>query len=126
MSRSTESELPAELAEDEILLSPRLKIPFCVPDIGEEEIQAVTECLRSGWLTTGNRCATFEKDFSRFVGGEVESIAVSSCTAGLEIALAALGIGAGHEVITTDFTFSATAMSIVHVGATPVLADIDP
>ena len=126
MTRSTESELPAELAEDEILFSPRLKIPFCIPDIGEEEIQAVTECLRSGWLTTGNRCATFEKDFSRFVGGEVESIAVSSGTAGLEIALAALGIGAGDEVVTTDFTFSATAMSVVQVGATPVLADIDP
>ena len=126
MSGSTRSKLPAELAEDEILFSPRLKIPFCKPDIGEEEIQAVTECLRSGWLTTGSRCAAFERDFSRFLGGEIESIAVSSGTAGLEIALAALGIGAGDEVITTDFTFSATAMSIIHVGATPVLADIDP
>jgi dTDP-4-amino-4,6-dideoxygalactose transaminase len=124
MLTDTEGALP--IAEDEILNSPRLKIPFSLPDIGEEEIQAVTECLRSGWLTTGSRCATFEKDFARFVGGDVESVAVSSCTAGLEIALAALGIEAGDEVITTDFTFSATAMSVIHIGATPVLADIDP
>src|SRR6202158_1057698 len=122
----TDAEGALPIAEDEILNSPRLKIPFSLPDIGEEEIQAVTECLRSGWLTTGGRCATFEKDFARFVGGDVESVAVSSCTAGLEIALAALGIEAGDEVITTDFTFSATAMSVIHIGATPVLADIDP
>jgi dTDP-4-amino-4,6-dideoxygalactose transaminase len=118
--------LPENVAEDEILTPRQLRIPFALPDIGEEEIAAVTECLRSGWLTTGSRCATFEKDFTSFVGGEVESIAVSSCTAGLEIALAAFGIGRGDEVITTDFTFSATAMSVVHVGATPVLTDVDP
>src|SRR5260370_23742155 len=122
----TDTEGAPPIAEDESRNSPRIKIPFSLPDIGEEEIQAVTECLRSGWLTPGSRCATFEKDFALFVGGDVESVAVSSCTAGLEIALAALGIEAGEEVITTDFTFSATAMSVVHIGATPVLADIDP
>jgi dTDP-4-amino-4,6-dideoxygalactose transaminase len=102
------------------------KIPFARVDITEEEIDAVVECLRSGWLTTGAVCAIFERDFSTFLGGGIETVAVSSCTAGLEIALAALGIGAGDEVITTDFTFSATAMSVVHVGAKPVLIDIDP
>jgi dTDP-4-amino-4,6-dideoxygalactose transaminase len=101
-------------------------VPFSRPDIGQEEIDAVTECMRSGWITTGPRCHTFERDFAAFVGGGVEAIAVSSCTAGLEIALAALGITAGDEVITTDFTFSATAMSVVRVGAKPVLVDIDP
>ncbi|MDA9464513.1 pyridoxal phosphate-dependent aminotransferase [Bradyrhizobium sp. CCBAU 53415] len=109
------------------MLTPRhQKVPFSLPDIGQQEIDAVVECLRSGWLTTGSRCVAFEQDFTRFVGGDVESLAVSSCTAGLEIALAAFGIGEGDEVITSDFTFSATAMSIVHVGAKPVLADIDP
>jgi dTDP-4-amino-4,6-dideoxygalactose transaminase len=101
-------------------------VPFALPDIGEDEIAAVVECLRSGWLTTGNRAFTFERDFAAFLGGDVEAVAVSSCTVGLEIALAALGIKAGDEVITSDFTFSASAMCAVHVGATPVLADIDP
>ena len=101
-------------------------VPFALPDIGEEEISAVVECLRSGWLTSGPRCLTFERDFAAFIGGGVEAVAVSSCTAALEIALAALGIGPGDEVITTDYTFSATAMSAVHVGAKPVLVDIDP
>ena len=101
-------------------------VPFAVPDIGEEEINAVVECLRSGWLTTGPRCLTFERDFTTFIGGGVEAVAVSSGTAALEVALAALGVAPGDEVITTDFTFSATAMSAVHIGAKPVLVDIDP
>ena len=100
-------------------------VPFALPDIGEEEIRAVVECLRSGWLTSGPRCATFERDFAAFIGGGVEAVAVSSCTNALEIALAALDVGPGDEVITTDYTFSATAMSAVHVGAKPVLVDID-
>jgi dTDP-4-amino-4,6-dideoxygalactose transaminase len=103
----------------------RPKIPFSLPDISDLEIAAVTECLRSGWLTSGPRCAAFEKDFAEFLGGDTDAVSVSSGTAALEIALAALGIGAGDEVITSDFTFSATAMSIVHVGAKPVLIDID-
>jgi dTDP-4-amino-4,6-dideoxygalactose transaminase len=101
-------------------------IPFSVPDIGEGEIQAVVQCLRSGWLTTGGRAAEFERNFAAFVGGGVETVAVSSATAGLEIALAAHGVTAGDEVITTDYTFTATAMSAVHLGAKPVLVDIDP
>ena len=102
------------------------EVPFYLPDIGEGEINAVVECLRSGWLTTGNRCAKFESDFAEFIGGNVEAIAVSSCTAALEIALAAYGIGPGDEIITTDFTFTATAMSAVRLGARPVLVDINP
>ena len=102
------------------------QIPFAAPDISEEEIDAVVECLQSGWLTTGSRCAKFERDFITFLGGGIEAISVSSGTAGLEIALAVHGIGPGDEIITTDFTFSATAMSAIHVGATPVLVDIDP
>lgn len=106
--------------------APQPEVPFALPDIGEDEIAAVVECLRSGWITTGQRALTFERNFSEFLGGGIESIAVSSCTEGLQIALAALGIGPGDEVITTDMTFSATAMSVVHVGARPVIVDIDP
>src|SRR5207247_2122974 len=79
--------------------------------------------LRSGWLTTGPRTAQFEKEFSAYVRAS-HAIAVSSCTAGLHLALAALGIGKGDEVITTPLTFCATAQAILHVGARPVLADI--
>ncbi|HEU5018871.1 MAG TPA: DegT/DnrJ/EryC1/StrS family aminotransferase [Pseudolabrys sp.] len=103
-----------------------IEVPFAMPDIGEAEIEAVVECLRSGWITTGEKNSRFERDFAQFIGGGIEAIAVSSCTEGLQIALAALGIGPGDEVITTDLTFSATAMSIIHVGARPVLVDIDP
>ena len=106
-------------------MSPQ-SIPFSLPDIGEGEIQAVVDCLRSGWLTTGSRSAEFERNFAEFMGNGVEAVAVSSATVGLEIALAVHGIEAGDEVITTDYTFTATAMSAVHRGARPVLVDIDP
>jgi len=101
-------------------------VPFCLPDIREGEIRAVVDCLRSGWLTTGSRSAEFERNFAQFMGNGIEAVAVSSATAGLEIALAVHGIGAGDEVITTDYTFTATAMSAVHRGARPVPVDIDP
>ena len=100
-------------------------IPFHVPVIGEEEINEVVDTLRSGWLTTGPRTARFESDFKDYVGSKY-ALAVNSCTAGLHLALAALGIGPGDEVITTPLTFCATATVILHVGATPVLADIGP
>jgi dTDP-4-amino-4,6-dideoxygalactose transaminase len=102
------------------------KVPFSLPDIGPGEIDAVVECLRSGWLTTGSRSAGFEHAFAEFVGGGIEAVAVSSATAGLEIALAVNDIGPGDEVITSDYTFTASAMCAVHVGARPVLVDIDP
>jgi len=100
-------------------------VPFHRPSIGEEEIREVVETLRSGWLTTGPRAARFEKEFSNYVCAPY-AVAVNSATAGLHLALAALEIGPGDEVITTPMTFCATAQAILHVGATPVLADVGP
>ena len=98
-------------------------ISFHRPSIGEEEIAEVVETLRSGWLTTGPRVARFERDFREHTGAP-HALAVNSATAGLHLALAALEIGPGDEVITTPMTFCATVQAILHVGATPVLADI--
>jgi dTDP-4-amino-4,6-dideoxygalactose transaminase len=98
-------------------------IPFHRPSIGEEEITEVVETLRSGWLTTGPRAGRFERDFSQYTDSR-HAVAVNSATAGLHLALAALKIGPGDEVITTPMTFCATVQAILHVGATPVLADI--
>jgi dTDP-4-amino-4,6-dideoxygalactose transaminase len=98
-------------------------IPFHVPSIGDEEVREVGATLRSGWLTTGPRTAQFEKEFAAYVRAPY-AIAVNSCTAGLHLALAALGIGKGDEVITTPLTFCSTVRTILHVGARPVLADI--
>jgi dTDP-4-amino-4,6-dideoxygalactose transaminase len=100
-------------------------IPFHRPSIGAEEIDEVADTLRSGWLTTGPRVARFELDFRGYVGAD-HAIAVNSATAGLHLALAALKIGPGDEVITTPMTFCATVQAILHVGASPVLADIGP
>ncbi len=101
-------------------------MPFALPEIGEEEIAGVVECMRSGWLTSGPRVREFEKKFAEFIGGNVEAVSINSATAGLTIALEACGVGVGDEVITTPYTFSASAMSAVYLGATPVLVDIDP
>jgi len=98
-------------------------IPFHRPSIGEEEIQDVVATLRSGWITTGPRTRLFEHEFARYVQAPC-SLAVNSCTAALHLALVALDIGAGDEVITTPLTFCATLNTILQVGATPVLADI--
>lgn len=98
-------------------------IPFHRPSIGEEEIAEVAETLRSGWLTTGPRAARFEREFKEHFGAPYP-IAVNSASAALHLALAALKIGPGDEVITTPITFCATVQAILHVGATPVLADI--
>lgn len=98
-------------------------IPFNRPEIGEEEEREVIEVLRSGWLTTGERTQRFEKEFCAYTGARYAQ-AVNSCTAGLHLALAALDIGPGDEVITTPLTFCATVNVILHQGATPVLADI--
>jgi dTDP-4-amino-4,6-dideoxygalactose transaminase len=100
-------------------------IPFHVPSIGDEEIREVEATLRSGWLTTGPRTAQFEKEFAEYVGAPC-ALAVNSATGGLHLALAALGIGPGDEVITTPLTFCSTIHTILHVGATPVLADVRP
>lgn len=101
-------------------------LPFAQPEIGEEEIGAVVSCLRSGWLTTGPKADQFEQEFSTFLGGTVEAIAVNSATAGLHLGLEAIGVGPGDEVITTTHTFTATAEVIRYLGANPVFVDIDP
>ena len=101
-------------------------IPFALPEIGEEEIAAVSEALRSGWVTTGPKTREFEQAFTAFLGGGVESLAVNSATAGLHLALEALGIGPGDEVITTTLTFTATTEVVRYLGADPVLVDVDP
>lgn len=98
-------------------------IPFHRPSIGDDEIEEVLDTLRSGWLTTGPKTARLEQEFSSYVGAPF-ALAVNSCTAGLHLALVAMGIGRGDEVITTPLTFCATVNAIMHVGATPVLADI--
>lgn len=100
---------------------------FGSPLIGEEEIAEVTESLRSGWLGTGPKVARFEGDFAAYKGVSEKNVAaVNSCTAALHISMIAAGIGAGDEVITTPLTFAATVNAIIHSGATPVLADVDP
>ena len=101
-------------------------IPFALPEIGEEEVAAVSEALRSGWVTTGPKTKEFEQAFTAFLGGGLESIAVNSATAGLHLALEALGIGPGDEVITTTLTFTATTEVVRYLGADPVLVDVDP
>jgi len=98
-------------------------VPFHRPSIGEEEITEVTDTLRSGWLTTGPKVARFEREFRDYAGAPY-AVALNSATAGLHLALAALKIGPGDEVITTPMTFCATVQAILHVGATPVLADV--
>ena len=101
-------------------------IAFAKPDVGDEEIAAVTEVLRSGWLTTGSKAFQFERAFEGFLGSGVHALAVNSATAGLHLALEAVGIGPGDEVITTTYTFTATAEVIRYLGAHPVLVDINP
>lgn len=102
-----------------------MHVPYHRPSIGEEEVNEVVSTLRSGWLTTGPRTAQFEKEFSEYTGVP-QALAVNSCTSGLHLALAALGLEPGMEVITTPLTFCATVNTIIHTGATPVLADIGP
>jgi dTDP-4-amino-4,6-dideoxygalactose transaminase len=101
-------------------------LPFALPDTGEEEIAEVVDSIRSGWLTTGPKAKRFEQDFASFIGDGVEALALNSATAGLHVALEALGIGPGDEVITTPYTFTATAEVIRYLGADPVFVDIDP
>lgn len=101
-------------------------LPFALPDIGEEEIAEVVDSLRSGWITTGPKVRRFEQEFAQFIGEGVEAIAVNSATSGLHLALEAAGVGPGDEVITTPYTFTATAEVIRYLGAHPVFVDIDP
>lgn len=102
-------------------------IPFAKPDIGADEISAVVEVMRSGWLTTGPKVAEFERAFVEFIGNdELEAVAVNSATAGLHLALEAAGIGPGDEVLVPTWTFTATAEVVRYLGASPILVDVDP
>lgn len=100
-------------------------LPFSAPWFGEEEKQELIAALESDWITTGPRTKQFEEEFAKYVGC-IEALAVNSCTAALHLALAALGIGEDDAVITTCMTFAATANTIVHQRAHPVLLDIEP
>lgn len=100
-------------------------LPFALPEMGEEEIAEVTDTIRSGWLTTGPKVARFEKEFADYVGAKY-ALAVNSATAGLHLALEAAGVGPGDLVVTTSYTFTATAEVIRYLGADPVFVDIVP
>ena len=100
-------------------------IVFGAPQIERDEIDEVVRCLESGWIGTGPRVARFEKEFATYKDTPFAA-AVSSCTAAIHLSVLAAGIGAGDEVITTPMTFCASVNAIVHAGATPVLADVDP
>lgn len=99
-------------------------IVFGAPVIGDEEIAEVIKCLESKWLGTGPRVAEFEKEFSAYKG-VLDSAAVNSCTAALHLSLMASGVKPGDEVITTAMTFCATVNTIIHVGAIPILIDVE-
>ncbi len=100
-------------------------LPFSRPSISEDDIAAVAEVLRSGWITTGPRAADFEQAFGEYVGAK-GAVVLSSATAGMHLALKALGIGPGDEVVTPSLTWVSTVNLIVLAGATPVFADVDP
>jgi dTDP-4-amino-4,6-dideoxygalactose transaminase len=100
-------------------------IPFHKPTIGEDEIRSVVETLQSGWLTTGSKVKRFEEDFARYVGSK-HAVAVNSGTAALHLALDAVGIKEGDEVIVPTMTFTATAEVVLYFKAKPVLVDCQP
>ena len=100
-----------------------MKVEFSPPDVTELEIQEVADALRSGWITTGKRTKQFEDEIATYCGTE-KSVCLNSATAAMELTLRILGIGPGDEVITSAYTYTATASVICHVGARPVLADV--
>lgn len=107
--------------------SPLPFLPFALPEIGDDEIAEVVDTLKSGWVTTGPKAKRFEAAFAEYLGDpQIDCIAVNSATAGLHLALEAIGIGPGDEVITTTHTFTATAEVVRYLGADVRLVDIDP
>ena len=100
-------------------------LAYGLPLIEEDDIAEVVDSLRSNWITKGPKTNEFEKQFAEYIGVK-HAIAVNSCTAGLHLSLVAAGLGAGDEVITTPMTFASSANVIIHTGATPIFADIDP
>ena len=101
-------------------------LAFSLPDIDDKEILEVSDTLQSGWITSGPKTKIFESNFQEFIGGGVSAIAVNSATAGLHLALEALGVSEGDEVITTTLTFTATTEVVRYLGADVKLVDIDP
>jgi dTDP-4-amino-4,6-dideoxygalactose transaminase len=101
-------------------------LPYALPDIGDEEINEVVDTLRSGWITSGPKTKIFESDFQDYIGGPVTAISVNSATAGLHLALEALGVSVGDEVIVPTLTFTATAEVIRYLGADVKFIDVDP
>jgi dTDP-4-amino-4,6-dideoxygalactose transaminase len=99
-------------------------LPFALPDIGDDEINEVVDSLKSGWLSTGPKTKRFEEDFVTYLGGGVHAVAVNSATAGLHLAVEALGVGPGDEVIVPTHTFTATAEVVRYMGAEPVIVDV--
>ncbi len=100
-------------------------LPFALPDLDESELAEIRDVLLSGWITTGPKTRQFETEFAAAVGAK-HAVAVNSCTAAMHLALEAIGLGAGDEVVTTPYTFAATAEVIRYFDARPVLVDIDP
>jgi dTDP-4-amino-4,6-dideoxygalactose transaminase len=100
-------------------------LPFNRPLLGAEEEQEVVEVLRSGWLAVGPRVKRFEDEFAAFIGAPT-ALALSSGTAALHLALVALGVGSGHQVVTSTMTFCSAVHVIEHVGARPLLVDVEP
>src|SRR3954471_9148486 len=100
-------------------------LPFALPDMDEAEVTAVSEVIRSGWLTTGAKVRAFEAAFAERVGAK-HAIAVNSCTAALHLALEAIGVAPGDRVITTPYTFAATGEVIRYMGAHPLFVDVRP
>lgn len=98
-------------------------IPFSPPDIGEEEINEVIESLKSGWITTGPKTKQFERNVAEYCNTN-KVVALNSATAALELTLRLLGIEKGDEVIVPAYTYTASCSPIIHVGATPVIIDI--
>jgi dTDP-4-amino-4,6-dideoxygalactose transaminase len=100
-------------------------LPFAVPLLGPGEEEEVIAALRSGWITTGPRARKFETAFQEAFNAPA-ALALNSCSGALHVALAAIGVGPGDEVITTTMTFAASVNCIIHMGATPVLVDVEP
>ena len=119
------AEHPGVLAADGGIPVRPTFLPYHQPSIDAADEQAVLEALRSGWITTGPRTKAFERELASYTGAR-HCVALNSCTAALHLALEAIGVGPGDEVITSPITFASTANVIVHRGARPVFADVDP
>jgi len=115
----------AERDQAQVLVGRPSYLPFALPDIDGAELEAIRSALESGWITTGPKTREFEKRFAEIVGARY-AVAVNSCTAAMHIALEAIGLQRGQEVITTPYTFAATAEVIRYFDAKPVFVDVDP